>query len=65
MTAENLIPFFKVLTLLEQQKFIKLAAVVNTHAKVTSAKKQKAILTEEEAIQFLIAKHFNKIRRYA
>lgn len=56
MTAENLMPFFKVLPEVEQQKFIKLAA------KVIARKKQTAILTKEEAIQYLITKHFNKSR---
>ena len=45
---------------MEQQKFIKLAAMVNAPAKVTSAKKQKVILTGGEAIQYLITKHFKR-----
>lgn len=55
-------PFFNVLPEVEQQKFIKLAAEVIASLKVTSSKKQMAVLTEEEAMQYLIAKHFNKNR---
>lgn len=62
MTAENLMPFFKVLPEVEQQKFIKLVvAKIITPEKMTSAKKQKAILTGEEAIQYLITKYFKRL----
>jgi hypothetical protein len=60
LTAENLLSFFKVLSSEEQQKFMRLAAKVIAPAKVTSSKKQKAILSEEEAIQYLNTKHFKR-----
>lgn len=58
MTANNLIEFFKVLPVEEQYKFMQLAEKSLDTKKIRFPKKKAEILTQREAIQYLITKHF-------
>jgi hypothetical protein len=58
LTANNLIEFFKVLPVEEQCKFMQLAEKSFESKKLIFPKKKKEILTQSEAIKYLITKHF-------
>jgi hypothetical protein len=53
VTAINLIEFYKVLPLEEQYKFLKLAESCTKPKSIKYSKKEKPVLSDAEALQYL------------
>ena len=60
LTSNNLIEFFKVLTLEEQNKFMELAHKLTKPKKLNLKISKKPCITQQEAILYLIKHVFNK-----
>lgn len=60
MTANNLIEFFNVLPKEEQYKFMGLAEKILEPKKINQSKTKKSVLTEQEAIRYLVTNIFKK-----
>jgi hypothetical protein len=60
LTANNLIEFFNVLPKEEQYKFMGLAEKILEPKKINRSKPKKCVLSEQEAIQYLVTTIFKK-----